>query len=134
MINDEGEHGEFKHYGKIDYEKDQLFKGLVDEINQNISNLGGYELYEHHHEQQHNSWHPLYIRRSLADILMGTKTQEEQIQKLLDDSKKIMELLIKCDNFSKLRKTYNVKMLANNQLKLKPSSSIEIAETLGSST
>jgi hypothetical protein len=75
-------------------------------LRNNISELNGYELYNHLSEQNSNRWHPIYIRKPLLDILAGCKSQEEQIIKLLYDSGKLLGLLEKSVSFKQLRIKY----------------------------
>lgn len=91
---------------KINYKADDLFKTLIEEINKKISTLHGYELYEHYKKSPCNQWHPLYIRKSLADIFTGIESQEEQVKKLIEENKKLLQFLITCPSFLKLRTEY----------------------------
>lgn len=97
-----------KCYGLIDYQNDDLYKDLVSELRGTTQKLEGYEFYEHLTEQNPNLWHPLYIRKPLAEILRGCETQEDQVSKLLIESEKLIELITNTVNFNRLREKYRV--------------------------
>ena len=41
-------------------------------------NAGEWSFADHHAQPNHNSWHPLYLRRPLQDVIGGTQTLEER--------------------------------------------------------
>lgn len=106
---DASEDDNMKCYGLIDYEHDPLYKDLVAELLSVVAELDGYELYNHLIDQEPNRWHPLYLRKSLSEVLKGCETQEEQVARLVHDSERLVGLLASFNNFTKLRKKYQVR-------------------------
>jgi len=102
------ENGNTKHYGLIDYERDHVYASLVTEIQSSIADVDGYELYNHLNEQDPNRWHPLYLRRSLSEVLKGCETQEDQVARLVTDAERLFSVLVASQNFKELRKKYMV--------------------------
>lgn len=100
--------------GKIDYLKDDLYGELVNEFMANVHKLEVWEVYHwevYHHVKQENEpnpWHPIYLRCSLADILIGKSSQEEQVEELVRHSKALLAFILNCKNFLLLRDKYKV--------------------------
>ena len=50
-----------------------------------------------------NSWHPIHIRRNLADVLLDGKSGEEQADAFLEEVKEVVEFIDGLDEFWNLR-------------------------------
>jgi len=111
---EKSEDNDMKCYGKIDYEQDEVYNQLLSEISRD--DLYGFEVYEHARETEPNRWHPLYVRKSLSDVLVGLGTQEEQVSKLLDESERMLRFLVNCKSFLSLRQKYKILMPANEPM------------------
>jgi hypothetical protein len=97
-----------KCYGFIYYEHDQSYSDLVVELQSSVTDLDGYEFYNHLIEKDPNRWHPIYVRKSLSEVLVGCETQEDQVTRLVNDSDRLVGLLANSDSFKGLRRKYQV--------------------------
>lgn len=51
-----------------------------------------------HHLKEHprpNRWHPLHIRRPLLEVMRGTATFEEQVERFMVASKEVLEFVLR---------------------------------------
>jgi hypothetical protein len=94
-------------FGKIDYEKDQLFHDMVEELSVLCNTSDGYDLYKHFTIEDRNNWHPVYLRKPIAEIFLGTQKQEDQILRVVFETEKLLEILNSCKSFLDLREKYN---------------------------
>ena len=83
-----------------------LYEELVQHLETQIPATG---FVFHHHLKEHrapNRWHPFHIRRPLLDVLRGTKTSEQQDQRLREEACKVLDIVLACDAFRKLREVF----------------------------
>lgn len=65
-----------------------------------------------------NPWHPIHIRRKLADILLDGKSGEEQVEAFVEAVKKVVEFIVGpkgLEDFWKLREVLARQDLANGE-------------------
>lgn len=62
-----------------------------------------WQAYHHLNAQNPNRWHPLHIRRKLADILLDGKSGEEQVDAFFETVKEVVEFIVGLEEFRRLR-------------------------------
>ena len=76
-------------------------------------NSGAWDFHDHRFEvAKPNCWHPLYLRKSLVEVLRGTITFEEQVDRFISQGHEAIELLLAGGELEAL--TNRLHPIANN--------------------
>ena len=86
------------------------YLALVDAVEKRVAKLGdGWCFYDQLNDPSktsRNKWHPLHIRKPLLDVLAGTKTADDQVEKINEAAELLIKGLAGLDEFKAFRKHY----------------------------
>ena len=88
-----------------EYRNNYHYKELVKRLTEKWPSDGSaaWQAYHHLDARNPNRWHPLHIRRKLADILLDGKSGEEQVDAFFEAVKEVVEFIVGLEEFRKLR-------------------------------
>ena len=88
-----------------EYRNNDHYKELVKRLTEKWPSDGSaaWQAYHHLDTPNPNRWHPLHIRRKLADILLDEKSGEEQVDAFFEAVKEVVEFIVGLEDFRKLR-------------------------------
>ena len=88
-----------------EYRNNDHYKELVKRLTEKWPSDGSaaWQAYHHLDTPNPNRWHPLHIRRKLADILLDEKSGEEQVDAFFEAVKEVVEFIVGLEEFRKLR-------------------------------
>lgn len=102
-------HSRFHNY----YPGNNNYRNLVAELNEKIPQIEGDWKFFHHLEdksiENHNKWHPIYIRKPMLELFRGTVTSKGQDDAMDKAIKQIVPALWESEHLQKLKnelKTY----------------------------
>jgi len=67
---------------------------------------GGWDFADHHSQVRRNRWHPLHLRRPLADVLAGSETPEQRRAQWLMAAKDAVAVLLAGGELAELRNRF----------------------------
>ena len=107
------------NYHKV-YPSNEHYKLFISRISKQITKLGnGWEFYNHlgdDYAPTKNKHHPIYIRKSLLDVLKGTNALDEQAERFHSAAIEIITLIFQEDSFWALRDDLKNRSLMKQEL------------------
>ena len=102
-----------------DYSQNILYKNLVSKLSEKIKilneNLDFYNHLEDQNKTEHNLFHPIHIRKPVIELFKNSKTHIEKINKCIDLSSKVLNVIMECDEFMELRNEYSKRLKPNGK-------------------
>ena len=88
----------------------ETYQRFVEILREKINQLGdGWSFYDHLNDPQvteKHKWFPVHIRKPMLDLLRGTTTSEEQIDRFMEANSLILSKILECDEFFEMRKYF----------------------------
>ena len=99
----------------------QIYQRFVETLREKVSQLGdGWDFYDQLNDPQptgKNRYFPIHIRKPMLDLLRGTTTSEEQVNKFMEANKLILTKVLECQELWEMRQFFAQKIDQNNQAK-----------------
>ncbi|MGB3311513.1 MAG: hypothetical protein WA939_15160 [Nodosilinea sp.] len=88
----------------------QIYQRFVEILREKVSQLGdGWDFYDQLNDPNStgkNIYFPIHIRKPMLELLRGTTTSEEQVDRFMEANSLILSKILECDEFFAMRKCF----------------------------
>jgi hypothetical protein len=92
------------------YRRNPFYRGFVDRVGKIVGGIGDHWDFYNHIEDQSvsnpNVYHPIHIRKPMLELFRGTKTMDEQVERFMTNTKKMLDIMFEKDEILRMQEEF----------------------------